>query len=255
MSTRSFHGKVVLVTGGATGIGRAAAVAFARAGARVAIADVDDAQVEHTAHLVGAEGERALTIHADVSDATEVDRMVAQTVERFGRLDCAFNNAGISGALAAHAESTFENWERVIAVNLTGVWACMRAELRQMLAQGGGGSIVNTASVMGHVGSPLTPAYTASKHGVMGLTKSAAIAYAASGIRVNAVCPGYIDTPMIARAFEGRPEVRQMVIAQHPVGRLGNPEEIAEAVVWLCSEAASFVNGHGMAVDGGYLAR
>jgi NAD(P)-dependent dehydrogenase (short-subunit alcohol dehydrogenase family) len=255
MSARPFHGRVVLVTGGATGIGRAAAVAFARAGARVAIADVDDAQLEHTARLVGAEGDRALTIHADVSDAAEVDRMVAQTVERFGRLDCAFNNAGISGALAAHAESTLENWERVIAVNLTGVWACMRAELRQMVAQGGGGAIVNTASVMGHVGSPLTPAYTASKHGVMGLTKSAAIAYAASGIRVNAVCPGYIDTPMIARAFEGRPEVRQMVIAQHPVGRLGTPEEIAEAVLWLCSDAAAFVNGHGLAVDGGYLAR
>lgn len=254
MTRRSFEDKVVLVTGAATGIGRASAIAFAREGARLAIADIDDREARQTELLAIAEGAQVLRMRVDVADTAEVERMVGRTVERYGRLDCAFNNAGIAGTIAPIADSTEENWDRVVGVNLKGVWACMKHELRQMLAQGGG-AIVNTASVMGHVGSPLTPAYTASKHGVMGLTKSAAIAYAASGIRVNAVCPGYIDTQMIARAFEGRPEVRQMVIAQHPVGRLGTPEEIAEAVLWLCSDAAAFVNGHGLAVDGGYLAR
>ncbi len=254
MTDRQLLGRVALVTGGATGIGRATALAFAREGAHLAIADIDETESAETERQCAALGAQVLRIRADIALTTEVERMVASTVERFGRLDCAFNNAGISGELAAHADSSEENWDRVVGINLKGVWACMKYELRQMIAQGGG-AIVNTASVMGMVGSAYTPAYVASKHGVMGLTKAASLAYAASGIRVNAVCPGYIDTPLIAKVFDGRPELRPQIVARHPAGRLGTPEEIAAAVLWLCSDAASFVNGHGLAADGGYLAQ
>jgi NAD(P)-dependent dehydrogenase (short-subunit alcohol dehydrogenase family) len=254
MSDRQFEGRVALVTGAGTGIGRAAALSFAREGARLAIADIDETEAAETERRCVLLGAQVLRIRADVAVTAEVERMVAGTVERFGRLDCAFNNAGISGALAAHADSSEENWDRVVGINLKGVWACMKYELRQMLAQGGG-AIVNTASVMGMVGSAFTPAYVASKHGVLGLTKSAALAYAAAGIRVNAVCPGYVETPLIAKVFDTRPELRPQVVARHPAGRLGTPEEIAAAVLWLCSDAAAFVNGHGLAADGGYLAQ
>ncbi len=254
MTEKCFEGKVALITGAATGIGRATALAFAHEGARLAIADIDETETIETERLCTALGAQVLRIRADVARTTEVERMVASAVERFGRLDCAFNNAGISGTLAAHADSSEENWDRVVGINLKGVWACMKYELRQMLAQGGG-AIVNTASVMGMVGSAFTPAYVASKHGVMGLTKSAALAYAACGIRVNAVCPGYVETPLIAKVFDARPELRPQIVAKHPTGRLGTPEEIAAAVLWLCSDAASFVNGHGLAADGGYLAQ
>ena len=253
MTTRSFEDKVVLVTGAATGIGRASAIAFAREGARLAIADVDDAQAQQTERLATAEGAQVLRLRVDVADTAQVERMVARTVERFGRLDCAFNNAGIAGMIAPVADSTEENWDRVIGINLKGVWACMKFELRQMLAQGGG-AIVNTASVLGSVGSVASPAYVASKHGVMGLTRSAALAYSAAGIRVNAVCPGYIDTPLMDKALAGREEMRPLIIAQHPIGRMGTPEEVAAAVLWLASDAASFVTGHGLAADGGFLA-
>jgi len=255
MTPGSFENKVVLVTGAATGIGRASALAFAREGALLAIADIDDAQARETERLAIAEGAaQVLRLQVDVAVVQDVERMVEQTVERFGRLDCAFNNAGIAGEIAPIVESTEANWDRVIDINLKGVWACMKYELRQMLAQGGG-AVVNTASVLGSVGSVASPAYVASKHGVMGLTRSAAIAYSAAGIRVNAVCPGYIDTPLMDKVMAGREEMRPVIVAQHPIGRMGSPEEVAAAVLWLCSDAASFVTGHGLAADGGYLAR
>jgi len=255
MTARSFENKVVLVTGAATGIGRASALAFAHEGALLAIADIDDAQSRETERLAIAEGAaHVLRLQVDVAVAEDVERMVSQVVERFGRLDCAFNNAGIAGEIAPIADSTEANWDRVIGINLKGVWACMKHELRQMLAQGGG-AIVNTASVLGSVGSAASPAYVAAKHGVMGLTRSAAVAYSAAGIRVNAVCPGYIDTPLMDKALAGREEMRPVIVAQHPIGRMGSPEEVAAAVLWLCSDAASFVTGHGLAADGGYLAR
>jgi NAD(P)-dependent dehydrogenase (short-subunit alcohol dehydrogenase family) len=248
-------GKVALVTGGASGIGRATAIAMAREGARVVVADVAEAGGAETVQRIVAAGGQAVFQRADVADAADVDALVRRAVEAYGRLDCAFNNAGIEGAVTAPHEYPDDVFDRVIAVNLKGVWLCLKAEVRQMLAQGGG-AIVNTASAAGLVGAPTIAAYDASKHGVVGLTKSFALAYARQGIRVNAVCPGIIRTPMVERSFLARdPNAAARLEASEPVGRMGTPEEVAEAVVWLCSDAASFVTGVALPVDGGMVAR
>ena len=254
-----FAGRAGLVTGAGSGIGRAAALKFASEGAKVVIADVDVDGSEATKAMIDQIGGEAICVRTDVSQAEEVAAMVEQTVAAYGRLDFAFNNAGIAGDIVPLIDYSEDLWDRVIGINLKGVWLCMKYEIKQMLAQsqahGGGGAIVNTASVMGLISSASNPvAYTASKHGVIGITKNAALAYAASGIRVNAVCPGYIVTPLVEGILERHPERKAQIMADHPVGRLGVPEEISEAAVWLCSDAASFVNGTAMTVDGGYVA-
>jgi NAD(P)-dependent dehydrogenase (short-subunit alcohol dehydrogenase family) len=246
-TAKLLDGKVALVTGAGSGIGRATALTFAREGAKVVVADIIAEGGEETVRMVKAAGGEALFVKTDVSKAAEVEALITKVVQTYGRLDCAFNNAGIEGVFVSTAECSEENWDRTLAINLKGVWLCMKYEIPQMLKQGGG-AIVNTASVAGLVGFAGLPAYVASKHGVAGLTKTAALEYAKAGIRVNAVCPGGISTPMTERLFKA-------VAALEPVGRMGKPEEIAEAVVWLCSDAASFVTGHAMAVDGGMVAQ
>jgi NAD(P)-dependent dehydrogenase (short-subunit alcohol dehydrogenase family) len=250
------NGKVALITGGASGIGRATALTFAREGAKLIIADMNEDGGQQTVHMIAEQGGEATFVQVDVSRATEVEAMISKTVQTYGRLDCAHNNAGIGSRprVLLH-ELSEESWERVISINLKGVWLCMKYEIIQMCTQGGG-AIVNTASIMGLVGSwSRSGVYNASKHGVVGLTKTAALEYAKSGIRVNAVCPGYIRTPLIEEALTSNPEMEAQIVARHPVGRMGRPEEIAEAVMWLCSDAASFVTGHTMTVDGGYVAQ
>ena len=246
--------KVALVTGSGSGIGRQSALAFAREGAKVVVSDVVVEGGEETVRLIQSAGGQAVFVQADVSQAAEVEALINAAVETYGRLDCAHNNAGIAGRSQSTVDCTEENWERIIAINLTGVWLCMKAEIPHMLAQGKG-AIVNTASDAGLIGVPRAGAYVASKHGVVGLTKTAALEYAKAGIRVNAVCPGPIDTPMLQSVGQRRPRVVEKMAAAQPGGRLGQPEEIAEAVVWLCSDAASFVTGHPMPVDGGYMAQ
>jgi NAD(P)-dependent dehydrogenase (short-subunit alcohol dehydrogenase family) len=249
--------KVALVTGGASGIGRAAAVAFGREGASVVVSDVDATGGEQTAQAIRAAGGQAIFARADVSQAAQVEALTKRTVGSFGRLDCAFNNAGIQGQIATTVECNEENWDRIIATNLKGVWLCMKYEIPLMLRQGGG-AIVNTASNFGLVSSAGMPAYSASKHGVLGVSKAAALEYASFGIRVNAVCPGPIKTPLSEGVIREHHDAERMVEAimnRLPVGRWGLAEEVAEAVVWLCSEAASFVTGAALPVDGGYVAQ
>lgn len=248
--------KVALVTGGASGIGRATALTFAREGAKLVIADMNPEGGHQTVHIIRENGGEAIFVQVDVSQAATVEAMISATVETYGRLDCAHNNAGIGARPRARLhELPEESWDRVLGINLKGVWLCLKYEITQMLKQEGG-AIVNTASIMGLVGSwSRSGAYNASKHGVVGLTKTAALEYATAGIRVNAVCPGYIRTPLIEEALTSQPEMEAQIVARHPVGRMGRPEEIAEAVVWLCSDAASFVTGHAMVVDGGYVAQ
>ena len=248
-------GKSALITGGGGGIGRATALAFAREGARVAVADIVEEAARETVALVNAAGGQAISLSGDVSRDADVRVMIEAVVGSYGRLDCAFNNAGIAGwqvdAVGKKtAEWSEEAFDRMIAVNLKGVWLCMRYELPQMQAQGGG-AIVNTASIAGLAGLPTSSAYVAAKHGVIGLTKTAAIEYAEASIRVNAVCPGYIRTPMTEPGMRLHGEA---ILAQTPFKRLGNPEEIAEMVLWLCSERASYVSGAAYNVDGGYMA-
>lgn len=250
----SFEGRVVIVTGAAGGIGRAASLAFAQAGAAVVVADLDPAAGERVVQDIAAFGARAGFVQGDVSRAADAERMVAFAVERFGRLDAAFNNAGIELEHQPTADCAEDTFDRIIGVNLKGVWLCMKYQIAQMMRQGGGGAIVNTSSVAGLVGAPLMPAYCASKHGVVGLTKAAAAEYGRHGIRINAVCPGVINTPMMERAFEADPRRRARMERAHLLKRVGEPQEIADAVLWLCSDAASFVTGHPMAVDGGMVA-
>jgi NAD(P)-dependent dehydrogenase (short-subunit alcohol dehydrogenase family) len=247
-------GKVALVTGGGSGIGQATALAFAQAGARVMVADQHEDGGTATVQRIHAIGGEAAFVPVDVTVATQVEAMVDATVTRYGRLDYAHNNAGIGAGRARTAEYTEAMWERVLAVNLTGVWLCLKYEIPHMLAQGGG-AIVNTASVAGLRGGRRAAAYVASKHGVVGPTKSAALDYARDGIRINAVCPGYIRTPMLGPRLQATPEVETKMAALHALGRLGTPEEVAQAVVWLCSEAASFVTGQALTVDGGWTAQ
>ncbi|EPX56992.1 3-oxoacyl-[acyl-carrier protein] reductase [Cystobacter fuscus DSM 2262] len=247
-------GKAALVTGSGSGIGRATALLFAREGARVIVSDVNVSGAEETVAAIQKKGGEARFIRCDVSKSTEVEALIRGAVEAFGRLDCAVNNAGISGVIGPTGDYPEEAWDRVIATNLTGVWLCMKQEIQQMLKQGGG-CIANTASVAGLVGFPMAPAYTAAKHGVVGLTKTAALEYAKANIRINAVCPGLVRTPMITDTTSKNPQIEQALIADEPVGRMADPEEIAEALVWLCSGPASFITGAALPVDGGVVAR
>jgi NAD(P)-dependent dehydrogenase (short-subunit alcohol dehydrogenase family) len=238
---------VALVTGAAAGIGRASALAFAAAGARVVVADIDAEGSTATVQAITQSGGEALFVRVDVTKAPDVTALVARTVEHFGRLDCAHNNAGMLGTVAPLIDSPDDNFDRVMDVNVKGVWLCLKAEIRQMLTQGGG-AIVNTASSAGVKGSPALPADSASKHAVVGLTKSVALAYARDGIRVNAVCPGYVDTDLLDRLFAGEPERKERERLGTLLGRFGSAEEIAATVVWLCSDAASLMTAHALPV-------
>jgi len=250
----SLEGKAILVTGGGSGIGRATSLLLAKQGAKVMIADYVPEGAQKTVAMIREAGGTADCLVADVSVTKQVEMMVAKTVETYGRIDGAFNNAGIEGKMAGTIDTSEENFDRTIAINLKGVWLCMKYEIPQMLKQGGG-VIVNTASIAGLVGFEGLPAYNASKHGVVGLTKTAALEFAQKNIRVNCVCPGVIQTPMVARLMDGGGMNENDMRAGEPVGRFGQPQEIGEGVVWLLSDASSFVTGHSMVIDGGWIAR
>jgi NAD(P)-dependent dehydrogenase (short-subunit alcohol dehydrogenase family) len=251
----TFENKVALVTGAASGLGLVTAKAFAESGASVVLADWNEIAVRSAAEELAAQGHKTLAIRCDVSDDGQVEAMVEQTASTFGRLDAAYNNAGVQNVVAETADQTREDFDRVTAINLRGVWSCMKFELRQMRKQGSG-AIVNCSSIGGLIGAPGRGTYHAAKHGVIGLTKSAALEYAAKGIRINAVCPGLIHTPMADQMMAaGQADALEAMLKEVPIGRLGRPEEIAAAVLWLSSPGASFVIGHALVVDGGYTVR
>ena len=248
------HDKAALVTGGGSGIGRKTAELLAEEGARVLVCDLDEEAGQETLHHIAEAGGDADFFCVDVSDETQTEAMVDRCLQRFGRLDCAVNNAGIAGPMGNLENIDLQDWNRVLAVNLTGIFLCMKHEIPRMRAQGGG-SIVNMSSGAGLIATPGLSAYSASKHGILGITRSAAVENARLGIRINAVCPGSIDTPMLRASMEADPAVEKMIRASMPIGRLGEAEEIAEAAVWLCSDRASLVTGHSLGVDGGSVAR
>ena len=251
--TKRFEGKVVLVTGAGSGIGRTTAVAFGREGAKVVVSGRRQEQLARTVAVIRAEGAESVAVAGDCSKASDVRRMVDAAVSTYGRLDCACNNAGIEGGkpFVPTAEYSEEIWDEVIAINLTGVFLCLKYEIQQMLAQGSGGAIVNMSSVAGLIGTRVGIGYGASKHGVIGATRAAAVEYAARNIRVNAVCPGVVRTEMTERTFFHDAELGAAMTQRHPMGRVGTPEEVAEAVLWLSSDQASFTTGHALLVDGG----
>ena len=249
----SFNDKVALVTGAAAGMGLATARAFAETGAAVALADVNENAVHSTAEQLVSAGHKAIAVRCNVADEAEVAEMVQQTVSTFGRLDAAYNNAGVQSPAVETADASGEEFDRVNAINLRSVWLCMKYELLQMRKQESG-AIVNNSSIGGLIGIPGRAIYHATKHGVIGLTKSAALEYAARGIRINAICPGAIETPMVAAMIAKEPETMKDILKEQPIGRLGKPEEIASTVLWLCSPGAGFVIGHALAIDGGYTA-
>lgn len=253
--TRRFEGKVALITGGGSGMGRATALRFASEGASVVVADISEPGGQETVDRIHAAGGVGQFVATDVTQASEVSMLIEHTIASYGRIDCAFNNAGITNPVTAPLhELTEENFDREIAINLKGVFLCLKYEIPHML-EAGGGAIVNTASVLGLIGAPGKADYVASKHGVYGLNKSAALDYAKHGIRINAVCPGAIDTPMLAYTSGKNPQVQEQLQQTLPMGRIGRPEEIAETVLWLCSDAASYVTGQAISVDGGLFPR
>jgi len=246
-----FKDKVVIITGASFGIGKATALAFAKEGAKLLIADVQDKEGEHLAEQIRKQGNECIYVHCDISKPAEVQKMVSETVNRFGRLDIAYNNAGIEGEMGFTADGSEENFDRVIGINLKGVWACMKHEIPEML-KNNKGVIVNCSSIAGVIGSQGLPIYVASKHGVNGLTKNAALEYAGQGIRVNSVCPAGVQTSMLDRIVQTNPSLKDQMSAMHPIGRVAQPEEIADAVLYLCSDRASFITGHELLVDGGF---
>lgn len=250
----NFQNSVALVTGASTGIGRATALAFGSSNARVAVADFNEDAGLQTVKMIESAGGQALFIKCDVSRVDDIQNAIQTTIKNFGSLDFAFNNAGIEGAQGVTQDCTLENWDRVINTNLRGVWLCMKYQIPQMLKQGHG-SIVNCSSIAGLIGFPGIPAYVASKHGVIGLTKTAALECARQNIRINAICPGVIQTPMIDRFVHGEAQARKQLVDGEPIGRVGQPEEISDAALWLCSSSSSFVTGHALTVDGGWVAQ
>ncbi|MET0389752.1 MAG: SDR family oxidoreductase [Polyangiales bacterium] len=252
---RTLEGKIALVTGGGGGIGRVTAHAYAREGAKVAVVDIDAAAAQKVADAIAADGGEAIGLATDVTSSAQVAAMVEQIVARFGRLDIAFNNAGIDIEHEPLAKASEDTFDKLMNVNVKGVWLCMKHEIAQMLKQGGGGAIVNTSSIGGLIGAARQPIYGATKHAVLGLTKAAGIEYGRKGIRINAVCPGIIRTEMTDRAIARDPRRAAYIDQAHPIGRIGEPEDIANAVVFLSSDAAAFVIGHALPVDGGFTAR